>query len=130
MSVIEDILTDLGIEFRSAGPNNVKAFCINPMHEEKQPSMHIHKELGIVHCFGCSLRGNIFTLLTHKGIIGLDALQYLEKFSISVYKDAQTDAYKDYERIYGELPSAVTEQDGIVLPAHRKLTNNIYLENR
>lgn len=48
-----DVLKDLGIEYKAAGSDNVKIKCLNPNHVERNPSMHVHKETGAIHCFGC-----------------------------------------------------------------------------
>jgi intein/homing endonuclease/5S rRNA maturation endonuclease (ribonuclease M5) len=50
-----DILNDLGIEYKNAGPNNYRIKCLNPHHHETHPSMSIHKDTGQIYCFGCFL---------------------------------------------------------------------------
>lgn len=39
-------------------------WCCCPFHEEKTPSCKINDDLGSFYCFGCSARGDIFTLYT------------------------------------------------------------------
>ena len=83
---IENILIDLGVEYRNGGQDNFKIRCINPDHIDTNPSMYIHKESGILNCFSCHSKGNIFTLLKHFEIYGVDAILYLQKFA----KDGHT----------------------------------------
>jgi|SRR5271157_730642 len=126
------LLTYLGIEYHNAGTDNVKIKCINPEHDDSRPSFYIHKELGIGHCFVCGFASNIFTLLHSKGIYGIDAINYLAQFS----KGGTTE-----EEITAELEKHVksrsknkiehTEIVGdIILPQHRVIDSNPYLEGR
>ena len=127
---VERVLIDLGIEFRSAGPDNVKSFCVNPSHEETQPSMNIHRESGIIHCFGCGLSGTIFTLLAHKDIVGVDALLYLQKFPSQGHSQEElAEALEEYIHSDRVVEDTVKYGD-IELPAHRTIDTNIYLEGR
>jgi len=47
---IERLLVDLQIEYRNAGSENVKINCLNPAHDDNDPSMLVHRESGIIHC--------------------------------------------------------------------------------
>lgn len=40
--------------------------CLNPEHEDSNPSMRVDKTTGIFHCFSCGFKGNIFR---HYGIL-------------------------------------------------------------
>jgi DNA primase len=59
MNVI-DILNDRHIKYREAGKDYLVT-CINPEHDDSNPSMRIDKVTGIFHCFSCGHKGNIFT---------------------------------------------------------------------
>ena len=39
-------------------------WCCCPFHEEKTPSFKINDDLGSFYCFGCGVKGDIFTLYT------------------------------------------------------------------
>ena len=127
---VEAILNDLGIDYKNAGPANFKAKCFNPNHEEKKPSMMIHRETAVIHCFGCGLTGNVFTLLYYHGLTGTDALLYLQKFA----QDGHTveEIKSSIENfIKNRKPSSeVVEYENVTLPAHNLISKSIYLERR
>lgn len=134
MIKVEKLLENLGFEYKNGGPKNVKIICINPDHHETAPSMYVHRELGIVHCFGCDMRGSIFTLLEYKGITGAEAIKYLMKFAEGgqTEEDLKT-ALENFvtERETAKAPSdRFIKYTDIELPEHRMLHNNIYLEGR
>jgi len=58
MNVI-DILNDRRIKFKEAG-KDYQVKCLNPEHEDNNPSMRIDKITGIFHCFSCGFKGNLF----------------------------------------------------------------------
>lgn len=35
--------------------------CLNPDHDDHNPSLRVDKVTGVMHCFSCGFRGNIFT---------------------------------------------------------------------
>jgi len=59
MSAVEDILQERKIPFRVSG-KDLTIPCLNPNHEDRNPSMRIDRELGIFNCFSCGYKGNIF----------------------------------------------------------------------
>jgi len=132
MIKVEEILINLGIEYRSAGQDNFRIKCINPEHDEKIPSMFIHKESALINCFGCFLHGNIFTLLKYSGITGIDAIVYLQKFA----KDGYTaeEVKKALEQFVtnrkGDKQDETIKYENIEMPQHRLIDNNFYLEKR
>jgi DNA primase len=59
MNVI-DILNDRQIKPKEAG-RDYQIVCLNPEHEDSNPSMRVDKVTGVFHCFSCGFKGNIFT---------------------------------------------------------------------
>ncbi len=59
MNVI-DILNDRQIKYREAG-KDYQILCINPEHDDSNPSMRVDKVTGVFHCFSCGYKGNIFS---------------------------------------------------------------------
>lgn len=59
MNVI-DLLNNRQIKFREAGKDYLIS-CLNPEHDDRNPSMRVDKVTGIYHCFSCGYKGNIFT---------------------------------------------------------------------
>ena len=56
---VDEVLHKHKIVFRPQGQDYVVA-CLNPDHEDSNPSMRIDKITGIFHCFSCGFKGNIF----------------------------------------------------------------------
>jgi DNA primase len=56
---VSDILNDYQIKYREAGKDYLIK-CLNPEHEDNNPSLHVDKITGIFHCFSCGFKGNIF----------------------------------------------------------------------
>lgn len=96
-SKLLDYLSDLGIN------TNNKFNCINPYHDDKNPSMGLDKKNGSlhVHCFGCGAHWDIFDVYaveTKQGTVNGDA----------------TVTY-DYKKIFHELATKY----GINLPEYK-----------
>lgn len=58
MNVV-DILNDRHIKYREAG-KDYQVVCLNPEHDDSNPSMRIDKVTGVYHCFSCGFKGNLF----------------------------------------------------------------------
>jgi len=56
---VVDLLQERKIEFKSSGRDYLVK-CINPEHEDRNPSMRIDNITGIFNCFSCGFKGNIF----------------------------------------------------------------------
>lgn len=127
------LLTELGITYKSGGMNNVKIKCINPNHKDKDPSMFVHKETGQINCFGCGTKGSILTLFKEQGVSYTDSLQYLKRFAKGgfntdeVLKELEEFVHKRQKTSTGY---AETISRDVVLPTHREMTSNVYLESR
>ena len=59
MSGVDKILQDKHINFTPSG-NDLLIRCLNPEHEDRNPSLRIDKVSGIGHCFSCGFKVNIF----------------------------------------------------------------------
>ena len=59
MDVI-DLLEQEGIAFTPKGVDFIVQ-CLNPDHEDNNPSMRVDSVSGIFQCFSCGFKGNIFT---------------------------------------------------------------------
>ena len=59
MNVI-DILNDRQLKYKEAG-KDYQILCINPEHDDSNPSMRVDKVTGVFHCFSCGYKGNIFS---------------------------------------------------------------------
>jgi len=56
---VEEILNKHNIPFTPKGQDYVVS-CLNPEHEDNNPSMHIDQQEGAFHCFSCGFKGNVF----------------------------------------------------------------------
>lgn len=57
---VEELLTQRNMEFKQSG-RDLLVGCINPEHDDSNPSMRIDGITGIFQCFSCATKGNIFT---------------------------------------------------------------------
>ena len=60
MDTVESLLTKNNIYYRMQGHDCV-VHCLNPEHEDNNPSMRVDKLTGNFHCFSCGYAGNLFT---------------------------------------------------------------------
>lgn len=56
----EEILKEQGIPFTEKGKDLIIS-CLNPEHEDNNPSMHVDKSVGVGHCFSCNATVNLYT---------------------------------------------------------------------
>lgn len=58
---VEEVLAEERIPFK-VSPADYIVSCLNPEHDDNNPSMRIDKITGIFNCFSCGFKGNIFKL--------------------------------------------------------------------
>lgn len=56
---VEELLAEERIPFK-VSPADYVVSCLNPEHDDSNPSMRIDKITGIFNCFSCGFKGNIF----------------------------------------------------------------------
>lgn len=56
---VSDLLSSNSIPFSSKGADYI-VLCINPEHDDSNPSMRIDQVTGIFNCFSCGYKGNLF----------------------------------------------------------------------
>lgn len=59
MVTVEKLLQDKEIESRPSG-KDVVIRCLNPEHEDRNPSLRIDRDTGIFNCLSCGFSGNLF----------------------------------------------------------------------
>jgi len=62
---VEELLTQKRLPFVPSGAD-VKIHCLNPDHDDRDPSLRIDRITGTFHCFSCGFKGNIFTYFDEK----------------------------------------------------------------
>ena len=56
---VEELLQSKHVPFMPKGKDYVVS-CLNPEHDDNNPSMRIDQITGIFHCFSCGYKGNVF----------------------------------------------------------------------
>ena len=56
---VDELLQEKRIDYKVSGRDYVVK-CLNPAHEDSNPSMRIDNITGIFNCFSCGFRGNVF----------------------------------------------------------------------
>lgn len=57
--IVDELLRSRGIEFKPSGKDYLIR-CLNPDHEDRNPSLRIDKTTGIFNCLSCGYSGNLF----------------------------------------------------------------------
>ena len=57
---VDELLQEKRIDYKVSGRDYVVK-CLNPDHEDTNPSMRIDNITGIFNCFSCGFKGNLFT---------------------------------------------------------------------
>ena len=58
---VEELLVEEKIQFKIS-PADFIVKCLNPEHDDNNPSMRIDRVTGVYNCFACGFKGNIFKL--------------------------------------------------------------------
>lgn len=56
---VDELLNSKGISYRPGG-KDLLIRCLNPDHDDKNPSLRVDKTTGIFNCFSCGFSGSIF----------------------------------------------------------------------
>jgi len=62
---VEELLVKKDIPFSMKGKDFIVS-CLNPEHDDSNPSMRIDQVTGIFNCFSCAYKGNLFFLYEEK----------------------------------------------------------------
>jgi DNA primase len=62
---VEELLQSKNIPYYPKG-KDFEVSCLNPEHNDRNPSMRIDQVTGIFNCFSCEYKGNLFTLYGQK----------------------------------------------------------------
>ena len=54
------LLEEKAVDYKLQGKDAVIK-CLNPEHDDSNPSMRVDKVTGMFHCFSCGFKGNLFT---------------------------------------------------------------------
>ena len=59
MTPVEELLVAKDIPYKISG-KDVVIKCLNPNHDDTNPSMRVDRHMGMFNCFACDFKGNIF----------------------------------------------------------------------
>jgi len=127
---VRGILDRIGIEYKDVG-NDFKVSCW--YHDETVPSMLIHKEQGMYHCFSCDRSGSIFDIV--KQFMNFNEDIELIKF-VSTYKEDTNQIDEDIRHeelnleFSGRLKNAPVDRIIVELPEHETISDHPYLKKR
>ena len=103
--------------------NTGKAFkCLNPIHEDKNPSMHFNNKNNTVHCFSCDVTYDIFDLIKIKyNVSGQEAFELAESICIEKLGLKPSGA-KDIKKISEFLKDKELDQQPVDKKEETKMT--------
>ena len=98
---VEDLLISKNIIYTSSGADYVIR-CLNPEHEDNNPSMRIDKLTGVFNCLSCGYSGDIFKYFNEtKNIVDIRIAKLKEKISkINVKPLSMPLGYELYNKEY------------------------------
>ena len=75
------------VTLKPSGTGTYVGLC--PFHDEKTPSFNVRPSLGVWHCFGCGLGGDVFGYIEHRENVDFhDAVELLaDKYHIELHYD-------------------------------------------
>lgn len=126
------ILDDLGITYAQGGANNVVTKCFNPHHEDKRPSMYIHKKTGVCHCFSCNYAGHILQIVNdhYKFKNKFELVKYIQQFNFGGTTEQEvTNTLLQTFRARTST-GQINPVDITDVPAHTGITEHPYLMKR
>ena len=128
---VQELLESKDISYRPSGADFLVR-CLNPEHDDKNPSMRIDSILGIFHCLSCGYKGNIFKLfgeplnaLAQKREFLRRKVQEVRASSIGLsmpeeyapyvgnWRDISPETYKHFKAFKSHLPEFISR---IVFP--------------
>ncbi len=79
-----EVVSD-SVSLKRSGSGEFMGLC--PFHDEKTPSFAVRPGMGLWHCFGCGLGGDVFAYVErHEGVGFADAVEILaDKFGITLH---------------------------------------------
>jgi DNA primase len=75
---VEELLNRHNLDYIPSG-KDLKILCLNPEHDDTNPSLRVDKITGAYHCFSCGFKGNIFKYFNVKGNALLIAKEKLKR---------------------------------------------------
>jgi DNA primase len=129
---VQELLQSKGVAFNNSGKDFLTK-CLNPDHNDSNPSFRIDKVTGVSHCFSCGFKTNIFKfygILTNNVSIkvvklkdklrelkeshdGLEPLKGTKPFT-KPFRGISSKTLKEFEAFYTDTDSEM--EDRIIFP--------------
>lgn len=129
---VQELLQSKGVAFNNSGKDFLTK-CLNPDHNDSNPSFRIDKVSGVAHCFSCGFKTNIFKfygILTNNVSIkvvklkdklralkeshdGLDPMKGAKPFN-KQFRGISVKTLKEFEAFYTDTEEEM--QDRIIFP--------------
>ena len=93
-----DLLNSKGVFFIPSGKDYLIK-CLNPNHEDSNPSCRVDRQTGVTHCFACGFKTNLFK---HFGILG--AIRSIRVVKLKAKIKELRQSYIDIELPKGHTP--------------------------
>lgn len=109
------LLNDKGLSFTVSGRDYLIK-CLNPKHDDSNPSCRVDKVTGISHCFACGFKANLFKfygILTNNSSIRVAKLkEKLKDLSESMLETKMPDGHTPYTQVFRGISVATLKHFG------------------
>lgn len=103
---VEQLLLDNKVQYFKSG-RDFKVKCLNPEHEDTNPSMRVDSVTGIFNCFSCGFKGNLFYHFGEAPVgLGIERELLKEKIKKKMPKPYNTimpNTYQEFNREYRNI---------------------------
>ena len=110
---VENLLNEKGISFTSSGRDYLIK-CLNPEHDDSNPSLRVDKISGISHCFACGWKRNLFKhfgIITDNSSIRISKLkEKIKELKISMQEMVLPEGAIPYTKPFRDISSATLKQ--------------------
>lgn len=109
------LLNDKGLSFTVSGKDYLIK-CLNPQHDDSNPSFRVDKVTGISHCFSCGFKCNLFKfygILTNNSSIRVAKLkEKLKDLSTSMLETKMPEGHTPYTQVFRGISVATLRRFG------------------
>lgn len=103
MKTVKDLLEGKGVFFYDKGRHYLMR-CLNPEHEDKNPSMSVDKDTGRFKCWSCGFSGGYGSLLKALGEEASDEFD-VNQIKAEILRKKCEESYGSYEEVIVDFPA-------------------------
>lgn len=111
--VVEDLLVSKKVRYTPSGRDYLIR-CLNPEHEDKNPSLRVDKITGIFNCLSCGFSGNLFTHFGEKSdLLGIRRSRLKSSIEKKLYQTVGVQIPSDaelYEEEWRDISAATMKR--------------------